>query len=197
MKVEIIISILIFTIISNVLLMAPPPPTPTRPQLSEVFEAPISIVIIAQGQKNLNGTGLWAADQPHGKSYEHMIFEQVNTADDVVKVERYDINKTFTIDGNNPNKCNILNTTITMPTLWDWINSATFTGTKVNKGVQVAYWSVISKDFNETIGVLYATPNIPVEYRVSYNTFHTTFTFESWSITNINQTLFDIPTLCQ
>jgi len=165
---------------------------PTKPQISEVFETSVKISL----QRTINGSGLWAGDQPAGKGYEHFYFQDNHEVDDVVKVERYDLHETFTIDGADPTHCDILKTTIAMPSYWDWIMNATYVGTNKFNGINVDYWNYAHDVFNQTIGVNAATVNVPIEYAVEFSTFHTHFIFVSWNTTNVNQTLFDIPSIC-
>jgi len=109
----------------------------TRPQLSEVFQSPVTIQITTgtgAGADIVEGVGQMTFDQPAGKANEFYAFEDGPPSEIIT---RYDLGKIFRFD---PPECDVTEVTGTMPLFWGWIAQAKQGDAVVIDGVSYTTW---------------------------------------------------------
>jgi len=105
----------------------------TRPQLSEVFQSPVTIRITT-GADIVEGVGQVTFDQPAGKAREFYAFEDGPPSEIVT---RYDLGKIYRFDAP---ECDVTEVTGTMPLFWGWVATAKQGAPVVIDGTTYTTW---------------------------------------------------------
>jgi len=105
----------------------------TRPQLSEVFQSPVTIRITT-GADIVEGVGQVTFDQPAGKAREFYAFEDGPPSEIVT---RYDLGKIYRFVAP---ECDVTEVTGTMPLFWGWVATAKQGAPVVIDGTTYTTW---------------------------------------------------------
>jgi len=167
---------------------------PAQPQLSETFTANLEIVVSDKYGKH-EGSGVWGIDQPAGEAVESYKFDDGNY--DVFNLQRYDLDKAYSLVSTNKSQCREYNVNGTMPLVWSWVALAKYIRTDGHGSESFDVWQASIGYADMTLGVKTSDPTTPVyiirEAREDTRTF---YQFTSWSTTAPSSANFTVPSTC-
>ena len=151
----------------------------TRPQLSEVFQSPVTIQITGAEGEVSEGVGDVAFDQPAGQARERYLFHGGPPSEIIT---RYDLGKVFTID---PPACDVTAVTAPMPLTWGWVATAKQGTSFLIDGVFYTEWvSTGTGEPSKTVAATSAAgTNIAAYYEVRTPEKTVKLTFLNWQTT--------------
>jgi hypothetical protein len=177
--------IVLFVLSALVLLVASAPNPPT---VSEVFTTNVAINIVdPRFNHTLSGKGVWASDQPKGKTVENYILDG-NTEFHLL---RFDLSTGY--EQVDKHACRHFPLEGPMPPLWGWLATATASMVTIN-GKTYNAWS-------KTMG--YATVSLVVDINNNPTWFertspqrNVTIQFLDWNTSPPAASVFNVPSQC-
>jgi len=170
---------------------------PTRPQISDVFYAKVSIAV-KEGTSYWRGGGLYAFDVPQGRARIDVRLEGPSGTISNHILDRYDLNATYIIEDD---KCTKKTVSGSLGNPWAWIATATFNGTSSFGGHSLDDWTaVVDGDTTLKVSVLSADTTKPVLFSEKYVNGsyieQTDMTFLEFNTSTPEEWVFSIPSFC-
>jgi hypothetical protein len=172
-----------------------------RPKIQETFEAHGFLHVYVDGKTFVSGRGQWAIDQPHGKGIHHFEFSHHHNLNRF-ELNRYDLAEDFVIQ---EGECHPFAVKPPMPTQWQWLSQAIYTGNQTIDGKLCDLWTENQVELTEaeaeanlrrTVAVLRSSPNIPVFLKMQNSTHTVTLLFGEFHTRQPDPHWFDIPSIC-
>eukprot|EP01089_Gocevia_fonbrunei_P022599 TRINITY_DN9189_c0_g1_i1.p1 TRINITY_DN9189_c0_g1~~TRINITY_DN9189_c0_g1_i1.p1 ORF type:complete len:193 (+),score=34.05 TRINITY_DN9189_c0_g1_i1:263-841(+) len=168
--------------------------TPTRPKISEVFEADGRVEWYAP-QRNFSGAIHWRADQPAGKSITEEIIN-IHPVVNTINLQRFDIGKVYDYDS-NLTSCRVTDEGPgPMPTIWGWIEDAIFEKEVHEKNRIIDVWVQKKGRIVNWIGVDQKDTTKPIFFEYLMGEVTTVMYFENFQTNKPEDTWFTVPSIC-
>ena len=175
------------------------PPTPARPNIPEDFEADGYFELDRAGTR-ITGEGHLASNQTTGKFAEQIQAQDPSSHNpiNILNLERYDLGEAYHISSENATDCVTTALTGTMPAFWNWIQLATYLGSRPDQyyGL-VDFWGYQAATTNITVGVSNGNVNAPVYLFRSISGQVENIEFHWFEATNPSAEYFNVPQICQ
>jgi len=177
--------------------VAPPPPTPPRPNIPSDFLADTEIEDHDSTGQAFFGEGYYAVDTRNQRQVEHydLDYNHERTIH-IMDLERYDLHTEYTINSEDVRNCTERNLTGTMQPPFSWVAQATYNGSTSIHGVTLDLWVFSTAGISLALGVDQHSPNTPVTLERRSTDEFTRYFFRRFIAAIPDPTFFTVPQEC-